>query len=419
MANIVIVKSKKNNGKAFIVDLDDFRNVYIDTNRLKEIDGYNSETNTFKDDKYNINECYGTLAFVNKKEKFYGVLKDRNGALSVTLVTFKTVEENPEEFNKYSNINGKLVDITQYGLDVLKKQFWKEKISNSINSVATIKSLSRQTMCKVEDFIEMLKQQDEATTIKNKEETKINSEPAVDKKEEFKQTIEEKPKPQAITSEIAEDKQPEIENNNEKHVAEETKKEESSSVKDIDTLSKILDSIESRLSEVISREKVLDEREKELIDKSSKLNKMLARAEASEVGTVTDTILNVDNIFKINETPTDLKEQPDYIYEMILKVLNTGDMITLPLSYFSKIKCYMVKNLEANMSFTKYKALGTIKFDSRLDNNIFAVIDYDEEEQTVKVTVLKKYNDETVTENEIAAYMVKYNKWRKQSVMIG
>jgi hypothetical protein len=274
-------------------------------------------------------------------------------------------------------------------------------------------------MCKVEDFIEMLKQQDEATTIKNKEETKINSEPAVDKKEEFKQTIEEKPKPQAITSEIAEDKQPEIENNNEKHVAEETKKEESSSVKDIDTLSKILDSIESRLSEVISREKVLDEREKELIDKSSKLNKMLARAEASEVGTVTDTILNVDNIFKINETPTDLKEQPDYIYEMILKVLNTGDMITLPLSYFSKIKCYMVKNLEANMSFTKYKALGTIKFDSRLDNNIFAVIDYDEEEQTVKVTVLKKYNDETVTENEIAAYMVKYNKWRKQSVMIG
>lgn len=395
MGNIVLVKSK-DKANVHIVDLDTLDSKYVTIKSLmnckNKIPGLES-----------INDTNGTLAVVDFERRFYGILKEGTGKLSITWVTMDSIEKENVDLSNYYNYKGKMIDVSKETLDVLNKEYWMKKSHKKIAACRFIKSLEVHRMMSKEDFIQSingeLTDESEDITTKIETDTVINKEVGVEI--EQGEAISEKEDTNNINSE-------EVKNS--------TNTLENSELK----VSDILSNIEERLANVIEREKALANREQELIEKSSRLNKILVKLEGVDLSSNTDTVIDVDNIAHFDSEPdNDEETMSKVMYDTILKVLNPKDIITVSLDYFSTLKCYLKKTFESNMAFTVYTAMAEIKFNKTDEQKLLAIIKSDENEKHVTITILKKYSSSDITDSDIAYFTVEYAKWRKQAMMIG
>ena len=69
--------------------------------------------------------------------------------------------------------------------------------------------------------------------------------------------------------------------------------------------------------------------------------------------------------------------------------------------------------LERNSSYTKYTQIAVIKSDHSQIEGVLAMIEVDEE-NPVRVTVLKEYGLQQVTASTIQKYENMYRQWRRE-----
>ena len=160
------------------------------------------------------------------------------------------------------------------------------------------------------------------------------------------------------------------------------------------------------------------ERQKEENNKLAlKLKKLCAIATSNSM--TDETLLDVQKVVTIdNKEDNNTLNTSELVYELILKALRKGDTISIPLNYFKKLKTTIRKNLFLSMSCTKYTALVDIRISDTSKDNLFALVEYDEDLEYTRITALKSYNSNKVDENDILVYEMDYNKWKKENSWI-
>lgn len=404
MSNIKLIASKKNNKAIHVLDLEAGQYKYALLDDIKRLNNKDWVGDRLILDKLPINETYGTLAFKDKQNKVYGILKEYGKSLSVCLIPASRLDNKDKSL---SGVNSELLEIDSSDEQIYTKKYWISKYNciKALICTDNIHSLSKISVEQLKSIIEdkpSVHEETLETQQSVQEETQESLETS-----ETQETVEEITESTVIekeeTKEIIEDK-------------EELFKGTSNNSNEM--LLEFEKSLEKRLENIIEREKVIKEKEKELIEKSSRLNKVLARAESGEVNNIVNTLLEVDNVYVDGVEHKRVNLKQDYVYEMLLKTVSIGDMITISKDYFTRLKVYMRKNLESNISYTKYKAISTIKFHSEVKENIVALVNYDESLDGIQLTILKDYDDTEFTEDDLARYILQYNKWRKNVAML-
>ena len=119
----------------------------------------------------------------------------------------------------------------------------------------------------------------------------------------------------------------------------------------------------------------------------------------------------------VNEITTtvvkDKIEPGENKYIQALKILSENDLITMPLDVYKTLRVVTRENLFMGRELKQRKELATIKFND-LDN-IFAIVETDEDTQLAKIQVLKSYDDIQVTNREVEVVRVKYKQWSRRN----
>lgn len=176
--------------------------------------------------------------------------------------------------------------------------------------------------------------------------------------------------------------------------------------------------LDSKLEEYHISRKEREEFEKkqsEVNKLASKVLKLLNTIESNNLSTISDTIIDVGDMVSMEDIQTEDIETPAMIYEIILKSIKQNDSVSIPMSYYTKLKTTLRKNLYTNMDCTKYTSLVDIKFNLVDGYSILAVVEYDETLEDVRITVIKPYNKNTIDDEELVYYELKYNKIRKEN----
>lgn len=175
-------------------------------------------------------------------------------------------------------------------------------------------------------------------------------------------------------------------------------------------------------AELSAKTRIISDREIELKDKfkeAEELKHTLAEAievaKDNTVDKISTQVIDVQNIVSLNEQAVDAASTSDMIlYESMLKAVMTSDSISIPRDLYNKLIVTLKKHLSMNRDYTEYRAIVQLRFDRTGTAFMLAVVDYKEELDYVRVTVLKPYNTEQVSQEELLDYEIRYNEWRKK-----
>ena len=346
--------------------------VFIDIEKNKVAQGlinqasinrFDIKNRRYQDDLVNIEDSIGTLAFINKKYKFYGVLRYMGNKLYIEWITEEHLK-NDKNLDNLANIHGDLVDITSLGTKVFTKD-WLNTVRKICVTEINYKVIS------TDKFIHNIE-------VENKEDEKTNEEITLSKKEETETIVEQNENKKDITVEI---------------------------------LNK---DILNKLVELEIREKALTEKERSIQEKCDKINRILSKLENVDVNKLIGTVVDADNIYKFDTVKEEKLSKADLANEFALKMLNNGDEISIDKSYFNKIKCLNKKSIESNVAYTYYKMIVALKFERESQYAIFGILDYNEDKEFVKFKVLKSYTNSDITDEEINKFYLEYLKKQRQ-----
>lgn len=330
-----------------------------------------------------------TAAFVNREYGFYGLMKDKDGVLTVIIMTTEDAERNK---NRILNIEDK--NIVEIGLEIFEKE-WARKIKGRVKCL--VWKDNRYFPLGVEKFMQHI-----GAIEKQEETTEVVEQEVVEILEQEKETVEQ------------------VENEN-KHTIEEletVKHADSIESEDGDMSENAGQEIEKAMEKYYTTRKEkeeLEKREAEANELANKAMKLINTVSSNSLDTIEDTILEIGDIITMNEEKDENKVvQSDFVYELMLKTIKKNDSISIPMKYFRKLKTTIRRNLFLNMSCTKYTALTDIKFNNTDKNNIFAVVEYDESLEDVRISVLKSFSSVRIEDSELVYYELNYNKWRKE-----
>jgi hypothetical protein len=156
MEIITVVASKEDKEKVYIVDLSNnrFQKISIDKLKTLKIENFDSKELKFKNDKYSVLESLGTLAYIDKDNKFYGILKERNGLLSVMWITYENAHkliDNNDYFDNLSNTQGNVLIITGEK-EITDRDWFKSLFGKSVGKAVIISSIPKYTLASKETF---------------------------------------------------------------------------------------------------------------------------------------------------------------------------------------------------------------------------------------------------------------------------
>lgn len=417
MMHKVVVNSlvPNENNTVFLADIANINtdnNVIVDTLPIKnniinseELVGYSVQDNKYIDDDFNLIDSLGTIAYVNKEYGFTGVLraskstksvvknKIRHKLIVLNLLWIKT--DTLKQLKQYSLLaNSKNpIDITSQGLKVLE-QSW---VGNGFSKVLYLDnfgaSANFNNFCSKltkEEFISSLEvkkhlSENCGSSSEVKDEQRLN--------EETTNVIEKEP------SEIIEDTK--------------TEKEDASAQVNKELL-EIISNLENKLSKIIEKETTLNEIVNSISNKQDELSKKIENTSDNKNNDDNENLISVNTIVESGAIVRKVLDTYDNSYEIMLKTLSVGDNVSLPFDYYSKIKVIQKKMLSCTGTMT-FEALSTIKFDEMSQRNIFVYLYVNERQQIVRLLVLKEFNDEIVTDNDIQEYYSKYLKWKKEA----
>lgn len=164
-------------------------------------------------------------------------------------------------------------------------------------------------------------------------------------------------------------------------------------------------------------ERELIRRERAIADKEENLKDALCKIEAIEAYTVSEVILDVKNIFTFEESEIKHRSKevvfPNYTYELLLKSLSRGDIITLPKSYIQTINCIKLRYLET-LHKKGYVELVKIAFSKQSEENLVSILEYIDNEDFVRVYICREYDRNEVTTDDIIIYTGLYASMRKE-----
>jgi hypothetical protein len=114
------------------------------------------------------------------------------------------------------------------------------------------------------------------------------------------------------------------------------------------------------------------------------------------------------------ENKEEIQKEKD-LYTTILKVMQSYDTISVPMSYYKNLIVSIHKTLYMNMKCTKMNIISSVRLDRDDKKGLVAVINYDECAEYVRVTVLEPYDIIEIDRNKINALEVMYNKSKKEN----
>lgn len=392
MSNITFVKSIYNKRGVYVLDFDAYKQVFAEGSQLQISDTV----------RKSIKESRATLVFKNTQLKVYGYLLERR--------------------DKHKNLQLCWV-LTPINSEV-------EKINNSHK----IFTLSDDKVINIDKFGDRLLDDPESPVNKFKYEVIYRQTPfgVLETEKRFREYLEgknsltEEEKENSIETEKAETPVEKAETHVEKAESIEVEKTEAPVEKDRQEdvnktaaqncldMQQVVDKVFSnKMNKLLNKELVLKEKEKEIDSLKDTLTKRLDGLDnviKMTNGIEADAkIIGVTHIDKFNEEEViDDIDSSDIAYETALKLMDFGDIITIPLKVFRKYTMYAKKAIESNREYTIYRILAIVKFDSKANREMLALCSFDETVGKVRIQVARKYMNKAVSEQDIVEYYDTY-----------
>lgn len=385
MSNITFVKSIYNKRGVYVLDFDAYKQLFAEGSQLQISDTV----------RKSIKESRATLVFKNTQLKVYGYLLERR--------------------DKHKNLQLCWV-LTPINSEV-------EKINNSHK----IFTLSDDKVINIDKFGDRLLDDPESPVNKFKYEVIYRQTPfgVLETEKRFREYLEgknsltEEEKENSIEVEKTETPVEKTETPVEKESSASTEKDRQedtnkTAAQNCLDMQQVVDKVFSdKMNELLNKELVLKEKEKEIDSLKDTLTKRLDGLDnviKMTNGIEADAkIIGVTHIDKFNEEEViDDIDSSDIAYETALKLMDFGDIITIPLKVFRKYTMYAKKAIESNREYTIYRILAIVKFDSKANREMLALCSFDETVGKVRIQVARKYMNKAVSEQDIVEYYDTY-----------
>lgn len=194
-------------------------------------------------------------------------------------------------------------------------------------------------------------------------------------------------------------------------------KEESIEETTNNTVEESVSNIEKETTEKISEKTTGDI---ELL--KQRLQEAICKTENLSAYSANEVIVSVKDIFTFKKPITKPKNKqiifPHYTYELILKSVGTGDVISVPKSYFETLSVFRIRLLEKSSHDLGYAAIEKIKFNKNLEEFLIAIAEFERNSDMVRLYICNEYGTEEISDNDIGYYTVNYTSMRKQIKMV-
>lgn len=418
MSNITFVKSNYNKRGVYVLDFDEYKQVFAEGSQLQISDTV----------RKSLKESRATLVFKNTQLKVYGYLlerrdKHKNLQLCWVLTPINSEVEKVNNSHKIFTLTGdKVIDIDKFGDRLLDDpespvNKFKYEIIYRQTPFGVLETENRfRGYLRGENSL--TEEDENETPVVKKESIKVEKESIeVKNNTEAKKTETPVEKENALVKEEISTESKESTASTKKEVHEDTNVE--AAQKHVDAIlnapmQQAVDKIFSeKMDELLDRELALREKEKEIESLKDKLANRLDGLDnviKMTNGIEADTkIIGVTHIDKFNEEEViDDIDSSDIAYETALKLMDFGDIITIPLKVFKKYTMYAKKAIESNRDYTIYRILAVVKFDSKANKEMLALCNFDETVGKVRIQVARKYMNKAVSEQDIVEYYDTY-----------
>lgn len=393
MSNITFVKSIYNKRGVYVLDFDAYKQVFAEGSQLQISDTV----------RKSIKESRATLVFKNTQLKVYGYLlerrdKHKNLQLCWVLTPINSEVEKINNSHKIFTLSDdKVINIDKFGDRLLDDP---ESPVNKFKYEVIYRQTPFGVLETEKRFREYLEGKNSLT--EEEKENSIETEKAetpVEKAESIEVEKTEAPVEKESSASTEKDRQ------------EDTNKTAGQNYLD---MQQVVDKVFSnKMNELLNKELVLKEKEKEIDSLKDTLTKRLDGLDnviKMTNGIEADAkIIGVTHIDKFNEEEViDDIDSSDIAYETALKLMDFGDIITIPLKVFRKYTMYAKKAIESNREYTIYRILAIVKFDSKANREMLALCSFDETVGKVRIQVARKYMNKAVSEQDIVEYYDTY-----------
>lgn len=392
MSNITFVKSIYNKRSVYVLDFDAYKQVFAEGSQLQISDTV----------RKSIKESRATLVFKNTQLKVYGYLlerRDKHKNLQLCWV-LTPINSEVEKINNSHKIfilsDDKVINIDKFGDRLLDDP---ESPVNKFKYEVIYRQTPFGVLETEKRFREYLEGKNSLT-----EEEKVESIEV----EKTEASVEKESAP--VKKEISTEEK-ESSASTEKDRQEDTNKTAGQNSLD---MQQVVDKVFSnKMNELLNKELILKEKEKEIDSLKDTLTKRLDGLDnviKMTNGIEADAkIIGVTHIDKFNEEEViDDIDSSDIAYETALKLMDFGDIITIPLKVFRKYTMYAKKAIESNREYTIYRILAIVKFDSKANREMLALCSFDETVGKVRIQVARKYMNKAVSEQDIVEYYDTY-----------
>lgn len=415
MSNITFVKSIYNKRGVYVLDFDAYKQVFAEGSQLQISDTV----------RKSIKESRATLVFKNTQLKVYGYLlerrdKHKNLQLCWVLTPINSEVEKINNSHKIFTLSDdKVINIDKFGDRLLDDP---ESPVNKFKYEVIYRQTPfgvLETEKRFREYLEgknSLTEEEKAESIEvEKTEASVEkAETPVEKAESIEVEKAETPVEKAESIEVEKTEAPvekESSASTEKDMQEDVNKTAGQNCLD---MQQVVDKVFSnKMNELLNKELVLKEKEKEIDSLKDTLTKRLDGLDnviKMTNGIEADAkIIGVTHIDKFNEEEViDDIDSSDIAYETALKLMDFGDIITIPLKVFRKYTMYAKKAIESNREYTIYRILAIVKFDSKANREMLALCSFDETVGKVRIQVARKYMNKAVSEQDIVEYYDTY-----------
>lgn len=400
MSNITFVKSIYNKRGVYVLDFDAYKQVFAEGSQLQISDTV----------RKSIKESRATLVFKNTQLKVYGYLlerrdKHKNLQLCWVLTPINSEVEKINNSHKIFTLSDdKVINIDKFGDRLLDDP---ESPVNKFKYEVIYRQTPFGVLETEKRFREYLEGKNSLT--EEEKENSIETEKAETPVEKAEAPVEKAESIEVEKTEAPVEKESSA--STEKDRQEDTNKTAGQNYLD---MQQVVDKVFSnKMNELLNKELVLKEKEKEIDSLKDTLTKRLDGLDnviKMTNGIEADAkIIGVTHIDKFNEEEViDDIDSSDIAYETALKLMDFGDIITIPLKVFRKYTMYAKKAIESNREYTIYRILAIVKFDSKANREMLALCSFDETVGKVRIQVARKYMNKAVSEQDIVEYYDTY-----------
>lgn len=400
MSNITFVKSIYNKRGVYVLDFDVYKQVFAEGSQLQISDTV----------RKSIKESRATLVFKNTQLKVYGYLlerrdKHKNLQLCWVLTPINSEVEKINNSHKIFTLSDdKVINIDKFGDRLLDDP---ESPVNKFRYEVIYRQTPFGVLETEKRFREYLEGKNSLT--EEEKENSIETEKAETPVEKAETSVEKAESIEVEKTEAPVEKESSA--STKKDRQEDTNKTAGQNCLD---MQQVVDKVFSnKMNELLNKELVLKEKEKEIDSLKDTLTKRLDGLDnviKMTNGIEADAkIIGVTHIDKFNEEEViDDIDSSDIAYETALKLMDFGDIITIPLKVFRKYTMYAKKAIESNREYTIYRILAIVKFDSKANREMLALCSFDETVGKVRIQVARKYMNKAVSEQDIVEYYDTY-----------